>query len=228
MYLDIFNKNIYNFLNKMLPLKDLAIQKALQNDWEGAILLNEQILKERPLEIETLNRLGYAYIKFGELQKAKKVFEDVLKIDRTNPIALKNLKKIYTLLDQKPEDYCRQNNGNQTDMMSMFIEEAGKTKIVELKNVADKRTLSLLQIGDELSLVIKRSKIFIQSGTKYIGMLPDHVGIRLVPFIKGGNEYKACVRSVDDKSVLIFIKEQKRAARFKSQPSFAASSIGVK
>lgn len=51
-------------------------------------------------------------------------------------------------------------------------------------------------------------------------MLPDNVGLRLTSFIKGGNEYQACVKSVDDKNVTVFVKEVKRAKKFTNIPSF--------
>jgi len=42
----------------------------------------------------------------------------------------------------------------------------------------------------------------------------------LSKFIDGGNEYEAYIKSSNDSGVSVFIKETKRAARFKNQPSF--------
>jgi ribosome maturation factor RimP len=104
----------------------------------------------------------------------------------------------------------------------LYIEEAGKTKTIELTNLADKKTLLLVQPGDQVSILPKRSKIFIQTeDKKYIGMLPDSVGMRLTSLIKGGNEYTAFVKAIGDKTVTVFIRETKRATRFKNQPSFS-------
>jgi hypothetical protein len=64
-------------------------------------------------------------------------------------------------------------------------------------------------------------KIFVQDENKeYIGVLPDDLALRLSRFIDGGNEYEAYVKSANDSGVTVFIKETKRAARFKNQPSF--------
>jgi len=38
--------------------------------------------------------------------------------------------------------------------------------------------------------------------------------------MKGGNEYQACIKGVDDKNVTLFIKEVKRAKKFFDQSSF--------
>jgi hypothetical protein len=52
-------------------------------------------------------------------------------------------------------------------------------------------------------------------------MLPDNIGTRLISFIKGGNEYQACIKGIDDKEVIVFIKEVKRAKKFSDQSSFS-------
>ena len=67
---------------------------------------------------------------------------------------------------------------------------------------------------------VKRLKIFISQGKKYIGVLPDDIGKRLIKFINGGNKYEAFVKSANTQSVTIFVRELKRSAKFKDQPSF--------
>lgn len=204
----------------MISLKDLAIQKALDNKWDEAIATNLEILKLNEHDLDTLNRLAYAYLKSANLDLAKKTYSKVISIDKTNPIALKNLKKLETLATQS----STKTNSNHINhlMENVFIQEAGKTKTVELTNLADKKSLISLQHGDEVFLTIKRSKIFVLTTEKiYIGMLPDNVGIRLISFMKGGNEYLGCIKSIDEKSVTVFIKEVKRAKRFSNQSSFS-------
>ncbi len=209
----------------MSPLKDLAIQKALENNWQEAYNLNRKVLEENPNDVDTLNRLGFSLIKLCKFKKAKEIYKKVVLLDKTNPIAIKNLKKIEELTKQKLGK-----NSILNDMCSkiqeLFIEEAGKTKIVELKNITDKKTLSLFQPGDKVYLIVKRSKIFVQAnGKKYIGMLPDSVGMRLIPFMKGGNEYQAFIKSIDDKFAEVFIREIKQTRKFKNQPSFTYSPL---
>lgn len=203
-----------------IPLKTLAIEAAMQNNWKDAISFNEELLLENPNDLGCLNRLGFAYMKAGKYKKAKEVFNKIINIDKTNPIALKNIKRLETVSKMKK-------NGEETShtshfsRSSIFIEEAGKTKSIQLKNLSDKKTLSMLEPGDEVSLVIKRSKIFVQTLQKvYVGMLPDNISMRLITFMKGGNEYVACVKSCDEKNVIIFVKETKKASKFKNQASF--------
>lgn len=202
------------------PLKDIAIKCALDNNWEQAAETNLQILAENPKDLDSLNRLGFAYIQLNKSEQAKETFQKVLVLDSTNPIALKNIKKIESMSSQTNGDA---NSGKtfERNINDLYIEEAGKTRTVELKNLADKKMLSTLQPGEHVYLVPKRSKIFVQNyEKKYIGVLPDNIGMRLTTFIQGGNEYKSCVKSVTDKSVVVFIKETKKVAKFKNQPSF--------
>lgn len=199
------------------PQHALAIQSALENKWEEAIAINEEILAENERDLDTLNRLAYAYFKLGEFKKSKAIYNKVVEIDKTNPIANKNLKKLASLGEKGSTNSTFATN----HMENVFIQEAGKTKTVELINVADKKTLLMLQHGDEVHLTIKRSKIFIQTPDKtFIGMLPDSLGLRLTNFMEGGNEYQACVKGIDDKSITIFIKETKRVKKFINQSSF--------
>ena len=196
----------------MTPLKTQAIQIALIGDWNKAIALNLEILSTEPTDIDTLNRLAFAYTISGKLQEAKNIYQQVLEIDSANPIAIKNLKRLGSTLTTKPALHISTN---------MFLEESGKTKIVSLINTAPTQVIKTLQMGQVVHLNIKRSKIFVQDEQKqYVGMLPDDIGKRLIMFLEGGNEYETYVKSAHDHEVMIFIKETKRANKYKNQPSF--------
>lgn len=209
------------------PSRDVAIKYALENKWEEAYRENLKLLEENPDDIDALNRTAYSLMRIGKFRRAKEYCQSVIAKDKTNPIALKNLKRLETLARRS----FKKQEANGDAIMSIqdvFIEEAGKTRTVELKNVADKKTLSLLEPGEGVLLVIKRSKIFVQMPDKtFIGMLPDNIGMRMIPFINGGNEYSACVKASEDHSVTVFIRETKKASRFKNQPSFVNIPIAT-
>ncbi len=204
------------------PSRDLAIKYALENKWDDAYKENLRLLEEKE-DIETLNRLAYALTKLGKFKKAKTYYQQVLKIDRTNPIAQKNIRRIETL-SNRDSDAPQVAHLSGVSMQDVFIEEAGKTKTVELKNCADRKTLSFVQPGDIVNLSVKRSKVFIQMDKTYLGVLPDSVGMRMIGFINGGNEYSAYVKAVGDNSITVFVKETKKMAKFKDQPSFISTS----
>lgn len=206
--------------------RSLAVKYALENRWQEAARINKKILKHFPNDIDTLNRLAFSLIKLGKYVGARRLYKKVTSLDKTNPIATKNLRKLETIRNHKE---ARRFNGKLSitqdlNLEDLFIEEAGKTRTIDLKNVTDKKTLSLLEPGNSVNLVVKRSKIFIQTPEKrYVGMFPDSIGVRLVRFIRGGNEYSAYIKAIDDKNVTVFIREEKRVTRFKNQPSFSSN-----
>ncbi|HET9946948.1 MAG TPA: tetratricopeptide repeat protein [Patescibacteria group bacterium] len=198
----------------MTPLKTQAIQIALTGNWEEAITLNQDILKEEPQDIDTLNRLAFAYTAMGKLKEARETYQKVLDIDNANPIAQKNLKK----LGGASASSIRVPSKISTNM---FLEESGKTKIVTLVNTAPAQVIRTLQVGQTVFLCVKRLKVFVQDETKsFIGMLPDDLGLRLIKFIEGGNTYEAYVKAASGHDVVIFLKEAIRTPKFKNQPTF--------
>ena len=191
-----------------------AIQTALTGNWEEAIKLNKSLLVDNPKDVEALNRMGLAYTILGKSKSAKNTYLKVLEIDPLNSIALKNLKKNKSDLTKDPDDSV------VIQVNNIFLEETGKTKVVELINLAQAEVLLTLLTGQSVDLSAKRLKIFISQGKKYIGALPDDIGKRLIKFIKSGAKYEAFVKSSNHQNVTIFIRELKRAAKFKDQPSF--------
>jgi len=200
-----------------MPSKNLAIQTALSGDWQNATSINKALLNDNPNDIEALNRLAFAFTILGKIKEAKTTYKKVLGLDSLNPIAIRNMKR---LADTKSLGKMAKKQ-SFTYVRNTFLEETGKTKIIELINLAHPRITANLRIGQPLASCIKRLKIFIQDMEKqYIGVLPDDIGKRLIKFIKGGNQYETFVRSASNHSVIVFIKEIKRATRFKNQPSF--------
>lgn len=201
----------------MTPLKLQAIQTALMGDWNAAVTLNQTLLEDNPDDIDTLNRLAFAFASLGDVKQAKSLYQKVLSLDMQNPIATRNLRRLTGGFAKAAV------NANGLPMNNIFIEEPGKTKVIELVNVAEQKIISLLRCGETLTLGPKRMRIFVlDSNKQYIGMLPDDISKRLIKFINSGNKYEAYVKTVDNHRVIIFIKETKRSLRLKNQPSFAS------
>lgn len=194
--------------------KQQAIQATLEGNWELAITINEELLKENPSDIETLNRLAFAYTVVGKTTHAKNAYQKVLEIDIFNPIAIKNLKRLGSPTAPGATT-------SHQFVTNMFLEESGKTKIVTLLNTAPMKIIQSLQVGQQVQMCIKRLKIFVlDENNQYIGMLPDNIGSRLIKFLNGGNTYEVYIKSIEGHSVSIFIREKKRSARFKNEPTF--------
>lgn len=195
-------------------LKNQAIQTALTGDWQSAISLNKSLLAENPQDIDALNRLALAFAITGNLKEAKKTYLKVLDIDPLNPIALRNIKRV------KDKKFTSSSKKTTTLINNQFIEETGKTKVVELVNITQPKIIESLRTGEMVSLCIKRLKVFVLEEKQYVGVLPDDIGKRLIKLMKSGNKYDAFVKCASPHKVTIFIKEVKRSARYKDQPSF--------
>ncbi len=199
---------------------DDAIQAALQQDWKKATLLNLEILKTDKKNVDAYNRLGYAYLKCGQIKKAKESFQKVLTLDSYNQIATKNLQKLSTM----------KKNGlltaNSTDISPLlFLEEPGKTKIVDCINAAPMNILTSLTCGQEVYLKTKKHTIEIRDQhEKYLGALPDDVAFKMIKFITAGNTYAVFVKGVSKNCISVFIRELKRGKKLQNQPSFIGST----
>lgn len=193
-----------------------AIEAALKCDWAAAVSANTKLLKNDPSDIDCLNRLGKAYLESGENKKAVTFFRKVLKIDKYNPIAAKNLVRAQGL---------KQPAKTASRAATNFLEEPGKTKLVTLVNVAPATILLKQDHADSLTLLPKRHTVIVQdSQDNYLGALPDDLGHRLGILMKGGNRYEAIAKSVTRNSIVVFIRELVRAKKFHNTPSFLTTN----
>lgn len=202
------------------PDTQSAIDAALKNDWQKALDLNLKLLKNTPSDIDCLNRLGKACLELGNTRKAIGIFKEILKLNKYDPIATKNLLRA----TESPASKGAKIKTPATNFVS-FLEEPGKTKMVSLVNVASTKTLLTVRCADFVNLTIKRHSIFVESQDgNYLGSLPDDLGHRILVLVKGGNTYEAFVKSVTKGALIVFIREKTRSKRFKNTPSFPTGS----
>lgn len=183
-------------------LEDLAIKSALDGDWDQAIILNQQILSQNPNHIPTLNRLARALAQTGKISEAISVYQQVLSLDKFNPIALKQCKAL--------------TNGTQTPCqavkiaMTDFIEEPGKTKTYELVRLGDPKLLTSLQPGQEVQLVVKNHWIQITTTTgQHVGCLAENISFKLKQKMSENKNFTAVIKTANSKQASIFIREIK-------------------
>jgi tetratricopeptide (TPR) repeat protein len=200
----------------MHQLQDKAIKSALSGDWEAAVEYNLEILADSPQNITALNRLGRAYTELGQKEAAKDAYEQVLKIDKYDQIASKNLK---LLPHQK-------NNMASVELADEdFIELPGITKSTGLIKVASRDILLSLVCKQKLTLTPRTRLIAVCTDDKTcIGCLPDDLSLKLQGLIKAGYTYTACLKGASDNTATIFIREQKRPKRTSASPTFSRSN----
>ncbi len=197
----------------MHEIHDKAIQAALHGDWENAVEINLEILETSPHNIAALNRLGKAYTELGQKEAAGDAYAQVLKIDKYDSIATKNLKLL-----------PHQKNGTASIQLSQedFIELPGITKSVALIKVASRDVLLSLSCKQTLFLVPRTRLIGVLTEDKTcIGCLPDDLSLKLKTLIKSGYSYTACLKGASDNTATIFLRETKRPKRPSAGPSFS-------
>lgn len=197
-------------MNTSSPAKQQAIAAAKNGDWDRAVQVNAQILESNPQDTQALNRLGVAYLQLGKKTDAKKAFSKVLEIDKTNLIAKKHLKSIKSKQAPAKLSFTKQH----------FIEEPGRTKIVELHRLSGKQVLDTLSVGDECELTLKKRYISVECNGQYVGSIPEDVSFRLSKLIKTGNTYLCCIHSFNNATCTVYLKEMKRSRRNKDIHSF--------
>lgn len=192
-----------------------AINAAINRDWKQAVKINSFLLKQNPKDTDAANRLGRAMMELGHKTKAQQMFSRVLRLDKFNTIAAKNL------------DLLKSSRANRTQPTKsfapppLFLEEPGITKTVSLIRLGDPKILTSLHPGTPVNIVCRgHSVTAISPADLYLGRLPDDLSSRLRPFIHSGNQYSAWIKSVDSKSLKVFIKEMVRSSKFKNIPSF--------
>lgn len=204
-------------------LADQAIEAAISLNWQKAVKINRKILNSIKNDTEALNRLARAKLCLGRKQEAQKLYKRVLELDPYNIIAQKNLEKITksngNALKTNGNNYS--NNLSSLNLANIFLLEPGKTKLVNLLNLAPPAVLATLNCGDQVLINPKNHSVAITTLDKvYLGALPDDLAHRLIAFISGGNKYDSYVKNATPKSLVVFIKEVFRSAKFASQPSF--------
>lgn len=224
-------------VNDLLPadLYRLALEAALNCNWEKALEINLKLSRIEPQSTECFNRLAKAYFELGNYSKAKKIYQQVLELDPYNMIAQKNLKRVSSFKLSKTSNSVKGNeqdvsedgqNGNGSFISpSLFLEEPGVTKTVNLVKVAEPQKLLKLSFGTRINLILKKRGITVyDSNSNYIGALPDDFAHHLSRLIKGGNKYQAIIKSIKSNGLTILVREIFRSKRFRNQASFLDDS----
>lgn len=195
-----------------------AISLALLGKWSESIDANLKILKENSNDTEALCRLTRAYSEIGKIKDAKETANKVLSIDPTNQIAIKFLEKLKHT----------KTPGKQLSKMCVesFLEEPGKTRMIELVNLGNPENLAGIDPGDEVKITTYSHRVSITSYEgKYLGRLPDDISARLKYMIKNGCKYLALVKSISHKSITVFIREIEKGPKLEGSASFPPEKI---
>jgi tetratricopeptide (TPR) repeat protein len=183
---------------------DQAVQAALEADWARAVELNTKILEANADDLEARNRLGRALLETGKLDEAKAAYAEVLKAEPNNPIALRNVARLGTLLEHK----TKINVTKSKTQPRLFIEDMGKTGILRLINPAPPHVVAKYSPGAEAELRERDGLIAVHARDgELLGFLEPKVGRRLLDLLNTGNEYVVAVVSNDQQNPRVAIRE---------------------
>ena len=196
----------------MHALLDQAIRSALRGDWESAVELN----RRRLINIAALSRPCLREL----VKKAARRYNQVLKIDKYDTIATKNLKLL---------PHQKNNLRDVSLAQEDFIELPGITKSTLLIKVASRDVLLSLVCKQILTLIPKTHlvRVMTQDNT-CIGYLPDDLSLKLKGLLKSGYTYSACLKGASDNTATIFIRELKRPHRPSASPTFTRGHFARK
>ncbi len=202
---------------------DVAIQMALQGQWEQAVDLNRSILESFPADVDACNRLGKALTELGRFADARDSYMKAIEIDPLNLIARKNLSRLATLGKTAPKKKSKK-AANRKLSPEMFIEETGKTIITELAQ-PDMDIANQLTAGDLIELVRdKKGNLSprTMAGERF-GDVESRLAQRLVKLMDGGNKYVAAISSLREDGVKLFIRETLQDSSQVGKLSFPAT-----
>ncbi len=207
--------------NATVKLRQMRSQKAItlamQGRWQEAITVNKLILESFPEDVEAYNRLGRAYMELGEYASARDAYQQALAIDQFNTIAKKNLDRLANLGESAANSKVDQHHAEP----QIFIEEIGKSGVVNLNGPAPKEILAKMAAGDMVSLKIDHNNLVVEnSAGEYIGLVEPRHAQRLIKLMQGGNKYTAAVISSTDDKVTVIIREEYQDPAQAGQLSF--------
>lgn len=210
-------------IQQIKSLETQAVQAALASEWTKAIELNRQILKLDERNTESYNRLGRSYSEQGDLEKARSSYRSVLHIDPYNSIALKNLERL-----KLANGTTKASSGSVLNP-DLFMEEPGKTKVLEATELAEPMILASLHSADQVTIEASSQEIsFKSSSGRKLGTYKGELADKLSTLLKAGNIYEAYVKSIKPTELKIFVREIKRAAKFQNIPSFPTTDNGFR
>jgi len=199
-----------------------AIALAMQGRWREAIAANQEIIDSFPNDVEACNRLGRAYMELGIYSEAKEAYGRTLGIDPYNTIAKKNLQRLSHL----GEAVVGSEEDSQHTEPQLFIEEVGKSGVVELRHLAPQEVLARMVAGDKVNLKIDSANLIAENSRgEYLGQVDPRHGQRLIRLMEGGNRYTAAIVSSAEDRVTVIIREVYQDASQAGQLSFPLKGL---
>ena len=184
-----------------------AVALALEGKWEEAAVVNRELLELFPEDVETLNRLGKAYLEMGRYSMARGAFGAALAVAPHNSIAKKNLHRLESL-PYDTDDEASPPSGPTRVLPNLFIEDSGKSGVTVLHKPAPASALAKVAPGDSVDLQAdeKRLAVYTPQG-QLLGEVEPKLANRLLRLIRQGNRYSGAVVSAQHPKIAVALRE---------------------
>lgn len=198
----------------------MAVDLALQGQWQEAVAANKRILERFPDDVETYNRLGRALTEIEEYAEAKKAYERAMEIDPFNAIAKKNLGRL-SLMGKRANKADARKADVRKVVADIFVEESGKAKVVKLVSLAAKEVVAKMSPGEEVTPYVEGQRLLVKNKEgDCLGEVEPKYGSRLAKLTKAGNKYIAAVHSINDREMKVIVREVYQHPSQAGRPSF--------
>jgi len=194
----------------MSALDSQAIDAALRSDWNTAVTINREILRDHLDNLDALSRLAFALSKNGELTEAVSIYETILQQDSCHQIARKNLQQLVYMKshgNHTPHANGIVHHTNDTPISpGLFITDTQKTKTVKLINPAPCDALQPVCCGEKVYPFKRRFELQVKNKDGvYLGTFPDNIGRPLLKILVSNKPCTMYVKDIQEAGVSIFV-----------------------
>lgn len=186
-----------------------AVALALEGKWDEAVVLNKKMLELFPQDVETLNRLGKAYLELGRYSMARGAFGASVAVAPHNTIAKKNLSRLESLPHDTDDEAAPPSATQPTRVMpNLFIEDSGKSGVTVLHKPASATVLAKVAPGDLVDLEAGDRRLAVHTPQgQCLGEVEPKLANRLLRLIREGNRYSGAVVSVQHPRIAVALRE---------------------
>jgi tetratricopeptide (TPR) repeat protein len=198
-----------------------AKQLALEGRWVEAVDVNRRIVELAPRDVAAHNRLGRALAELGQIAEAKQAYERALELDPSNQIAQRNVHRLEWLSTLPTEAGQGSRAVTGRPRADVFIEEVGKTYVIDLLRPAAPALLAWFFPGEELGLRVVGETVEVVdvNGTR-LGQLDRQLSGRIIEASRLGNRYRVFVIALTGDTLRVILREVYRHPDHLDRPSF--------
>lgn len=198
----------------------VARQLAVEGRWEDSIEINQQLIERSPRDVDALNRLGKAYFELHRYRSSYEAYSAALEADPANIIARRSLERLEPLRDIE-EDGEGISAKLPPARYGAFVEEAGKTYVDQLIDVAPSTQLRTLSAGEKLEIHVEDNDVFfVDDEGQVVGKPEPRLARRLIYLLDKGSEYEVFVTANAGDQVRVIIREAHRGPDMGNEMSF--------